>query len=251
MLPTLTDFLAFKEIFLDYRAEEEGWGLDLHNGLVVTSLCKSSSAGFPEQSVVLCPTSRQWDCSGEQQPDILREASANDRRIHRGKTSSVLQLFINVKYWWVTKTTWLFLGPSYPEDPCVSAATSPRGFESQAPLEQAHILHSPWAPSTAYGVSATTITSPLCSRRLCMSIVHSAFYMHSSFSSQWSFWLEKCLCGCSWSQVPALRFLELLLSQLVLAGNQLSRDVLDLNATCENQFLVLYLQSLYPVFCWS
>lgn len=143
MLPTLTDFLAFKEILLDYRADEEGWGLDLHNGLVVTSLYKSSSAGFPEQSVVLCPTSRQWDCSGEQQPDILREASANDRRIHRGKTSSVLQLFINVKYWWVTKTTWLFLGPSYPEDPCVSAATSPRGFESQAPLEQAHILHSP------------------------------------------------------------------------------------------------------------
>lgn len=43
MLLTLTDFLAFKEIFLDYRAEEEAWGLDLRNGLVVTSLCKSSS----------------------------------------------------------------------------------------------------------------------------------------------------------------------------------------------------------------
>uniref|UniRef100_A0A8C0DHY9 ADP-ribosylation factor-like protein 2-binding protein n=1 Tax=Balaenoptera musculus TaxID=9771 RepID=A0A8C0DHY9_BALMU len=42
MLLTFTDFLAFKEMFLDYRAEKEGWGLDLSSGLVVTSLCKSS-----------------------------------------------------------------------------------------------------------------------------------------------------------------------------------------------------------------
>lgn len=41
MLPTFTNFLAFKEMFLDCRAEE-GWGLDLRSGLVVTSLCKSS-----------------------------------------------------------------------------------------------------------------------------------------------------------------------------------------------------------------
>lgn len=110
--------------------------------------------------MALCPTSRQWDCSGEQQPDTLREASANDRRIHRGKTSSVLQLFINVKYWWVTKTTWLFLGPGYPENPCVSVDTSPRDFESQAPLEQAHILHSPWAPASAYTVACQQPPSP-------------------------------------------------------------------------------------------
>uniref|UniRef100_A0A8C5VEI8 ADP-ribosylation factor-like protein 2-binding protein n=1 Tax=Microcebus murinus TaxID=30608 RepID=A0A8C5VEI8_MICMU len=37
MLLTLTDFLAFKEMFLDYRAEKRS------SGLVVTSLCKSSS----------------------------------------------------------------------------------------------------------------------------------------------------------------------------------------------------------------
>uniref|UniRef100_A0A8C3WWW4 ADP-ribosylation factor-like protein 2-binding protein n=1 Tax=Catagonus wagneri TaxID=51154 RepID=A0A8C3WWW4_9CETA len=42
MLLTFTDFLAFKEMFLDYRAEKEGRGLDLSTGLVVTSLCKSS-----------------------------------------------------------------------------------------------------------------------------------------------------------------------------------------------------------------
>uniref|UniRef100_F7C1D6 ADP-ribosylation factor-like protein 2-binding protein n=1 Tax=Ornithorhynchus anatinus TaxID=9258 RepID=F7C1D6_ORNAN len=43
MLLTFTDFLAFKEMFLDYRAEKEGRGLDLSSGLVVTS-CRSSSA---------------------------------------------------------------------------------------------------------------------------------------------------------------------------------------------------------------
>uniref|UniRef100_A0A4X2LEM8 ADP-ribosylation factor-like protein 2-binding protein n=1 Tax=Vombatus ursinus TaxID=29139 RepID=A0A4X2LEM8_VOMUR len=43
LLLTFTDFLAFKEMFLDYRAEKEGRSLDLSSGLMVTSLCKSSS----------------------------------------------------------------------------------------------------------------------------------------------------------------------------------------------------------------
>uniref|UniRef100_A0A8D2JEC2 ADP-ribosylation factor-like protein 2-binding protein n=1 Tax=Sciurus vulgaris TaxID=55149 RepID=A0A8D2JEC2_SCIVU len=44
MLLTFTDFLAWIFwMFLDYRAEKEGRGLDLSSGLVVTSLCKSSS----------------------------------------------------------------------------------------------------------------------------------------------------------------------------------------------------------------
>ncbi|KAG8518344.1 ADP-ribosylation factor-like protein 2-binding protein [Galemys pyrenaicus] len=43
MLLTFTDFLAFKEMFLNYKAEKEGRGLDLSTGLVVTSLCKPSS----------------------------------------------------------------------------------------------------------------------------------------------------------------------------------------------------------------
>ncbi|XP_029464603.1 ADP-ribosylation factor-like protein 2-binding protein isoform X2 [Rhinatrema bivittatum] len=42
MLLTFTDFLAFKEMFIDYRAEKEGRGFDFSSGLVVTSLCKSS-----------------------------------------------------------------------------------------------------------------------------------------------------------------------------------------------------------------
>uniref|UniRef100_G3TZ13 ADP-ribosylation factor-like protein 2-binding protein n=3 Tax=Elephantidae TaxID=9780 RepID=G3TZ13_LOXAF len=43
MLLTFMDFLAFKEMFLDYKAEKEGRGLDLSSDLVVTSLCKASS----------------------------------------------------------------------------------------------------------------------------------------------------------------------------------------------------------------
>lgn len=42
MLLTFIDFLAFKEMFLDYRAEKEGRSVDLSSGLVVTSLNKSS-----------------------------------------------------------------------------------------------------------------------------------------------------------------------------------------------------------------
>ncbi|XP_033941990.1 ADP-ribosylation factor-like protein 2-binding protein [Pseudochaenichthys georgianus] len=38
MLLTFTDFAAFKEMFLEYRAEKEGRWLDLSQGLVVTSL---------------------------------------------------------------------------------------------------------------------------------------------------------------------------------------------------------------------
>nr|KAF6409007.1 ADP ribosylation factor like GTPase 2 binding protein [Rousettus aegyptiacus] len=51
MLLTFTDFLAFKEMFLDYRAEKEGRGLDLSSGLVVTSLCKPSSVPASQNSV--------------------------------------------------------------------------------------------------------------------------------------------------------------------------------------------------------
>ncbi|CAB1313879.1 unnamed protein product [Coregonus sp. 'balchen'] len=43
MLLTFTDFMAFKEMFIDYRAEREGRGLDLSDGLVVRSLSSTSS----------------------------------------------------------------------------------------------------------------------------------------------------------------------------------------------------------------
>ncbi|XP_056137371.1 ADP-ribosylation factor-like protein 2-binding protein isoform X2 [Lampris incognitus] len=38
MLQSFTDFTVFKEMFLDYRAGKEGRGLDLSQGLIVTSL---------------------------------------------------------------------------------------------------------------------------------------------------------------------------------------------------------------------
>ncbi|KAJ8003168.1 hypothetical protein DPEC_G00166590 [Dallia pectoralis] len=43
MLLTFTDFMAFKEMFIDFRAEKEGRGLDLSQGLVVRSLSSTSS----------------------------------------------------------------------------------------------------------------------------------------------------------------------------------------------------------------
>ncbi|XP_038554266.1 ADP-ribosylation factor-like protein 2-binding protein [Micropterus salmoides] len=43
MLLTFTDFMAFKEMFLAYRAEIEGRGLDLSQGLVITSLVPTGS----------------------------------------------------------------------------------------------------------------------------------------------------------------------------------------------------------------
>ncbi|CAG5958390.1 unnamed protein product, partial [Menidia menidia] len=38
MLLTFTDFVAFKEMFVEYRASKDGRGLDLSQGLVVTPL---------------------------------------------------------------------------------------------------------------------------------------------------------------------------------------------------------------------
>ncbi|KAM3608740.1 uncharacterized protein V6R79_003936 [Siganus canaliculatus] len=43
MLLTFTDFIAFKEMFLEYKSEKEGQGLDLSQGLVVTSMIPASS----------------------------------------------------------------------------------------------------------------------------------------------------------------------------------------------------------------
>uniref|UniRef100_A0A8C5QCZ9 ADP-ribosylation factor-like protein 2-binding protein n=1 Tax=Leptobrachium leishanense TaxID=445787 RepID=A0A8C5QCZ9_9ANUR len=42
ILLTFTDFLAFKEMFLDYKAEKEGRSIDLSCGFVVTPLFTSA-----------------------------------------------------------------------------------------------------------------------------------------------------------------------------------------------------------------
>lgn len=134
-------------------------------------------AGFPKQSVALGPTSRQWDCSGERLPNTLGEASANDGRIHLGKTGSVLQLFINVKYWWVKKITWLYYDLVLLKNLVCSVTpillpqvdSSLRGFWVRL-LWSRPTFHLGAFSSIHVGVSATTITSPLCSSRLCMSL---------------------------------------------------------------------------------
>ena len=87
-LLTFTDLLAFKEMFLDCGAEK-GLELDLSSVLVVSLLCKLSCGTRPRLQAMRV--------SGRQQPSLLGEASAN-HRIDLGDTSSVLQLFINVKY---------------------------------------------------------------------------------------------------------------------------------------------------------
>ena len=106
MLFMFMGFLAFKETFLGYGAEGEGWVLGLSSGLVVSLLCKSSS--LPASQSNLRPKGPPLDNEIflDCQLTRLEEANASmmfPRWKHLGKTDSVLQLFINVKYWWVRK----------------------------------------------------------------------------------------------------------------------------------------------------
>uniref|UniRef100_A0A8I3X2K8 ADP-ribosylation factor-like protein 2-binding protein n=1 Tax=Callithrix jacchus TaxID=9483 RepID=A0A8I3X2K8_CALJA len=73
MLLTFTDFLAFKEMFLDYRAEKEVRGLDLSSCLVGTSLCKSSSVPASPNNLQhkVLPPANEWDHSGCHRPNRL------------------------------------------------------------------------------------------------------------------------------------------------------------------------------------
>ncbi|XP_035646861.1 ADP-ribosylation factor-like protein 2-binding protein isoform X2 [Oncorhynchus keta] len=53
MLLTFTDFMAFKEMLIDYRAEREGRGLDLGDGLVVRSLSSATSKPITSRTTEL------------------------------------------------------------------------------------------------------------------------------------------------------------------------------------------------------
>ncbi|XP_029523999.1 ADP-ribosylation factor-like protein 2-binding protein isoform X2 [Oncorhynchus nerka] len=53
MLLTFTDFMAFKEMLIDYRAEREGRGLDLSDGLVVRSLSSATSKPITSRTTEL------------------------------------------------------------------------------------------------------------------------------------------------------------------------------------------------------
>uniref|UniRef100_A0A8D2EL99 ADP-ribosylation factor-like protein 2-binding protein n=1 Tax=Theropithecus gelada TaxID=9565 RepID=A0A8D2EL99_THEGE len=92
-LVTFTNLLAFKEMFLEYRAEKEGRGLDLSGDLVVTSLCKNTfHTSYPKQSVALARVSRQWEPSGHHGPSRRGEVSVPNDRICLGKTDSAALL---------------------------------------------------------------------------------------------------------------------------------------------------------------
>ncbi|XP_055790276.1 ADP-ribosylation factor-like protein 2-binding protein isoform X3 [Salvelinus fontinalis] len=53
MLLSFTDFMAFKEMLIDYRAEREGRGLDLSDGLVVRSLSSATSKPITSRTTEL------------------------------------------------------------------------------------------------------------------------------------------------------------------------------------------------------
>lgn len=194
-------------------------------------------ASFPEQPAALGPTSRQWDPFGFCQPNRLGEALANDDRIHLGKTDSVLQFFSNVKHWWIEKKiTWPSLGPISPETPSVlSYPSAPpwvdlsfRGFCMRLLWSKPKSSIPPAGPLpqlTCWCVSIWTnchyvlslaqqalhvLPGFLCTK----SLLYAPKFLSSSLNGvfDWEY-----LWGCSSSQLSVLRFLKLLLSQLVLA----------------------------------
>ncbi|XP_045422947.1 ADP-ribosylation factor-like protein 2-binding protein [Lemur catta] len=102
MLLTFMDFLAFKEMFQDYRAEKEGGELELISGLVMISLCKSSSLPPSQNNLRYLVPATEWDHSRCHWPKKPIGSPNDDRKIHLGKTDSVLCAY----YRWVkTKMT--------------------------------------------------------------------------------------------------------------------------------------------------
>ncbi|XP_064610792.1 ADP-ribosylation factor-like protein 2-binding protein [Liolophura sinensis] len=53
ILLTFTDFMAFKEMFLDYKAEKEGRVVDFSDGILVTPLAKDSASDLVLDSAPL------------------------------------------------------------------------------------------------------------------------------------------------------------------------------------------------------
>lgn len=73
MLLTFTNFLAFKEMFQEYKALKEGKGLDLSNCLVV-ALCKSPSITVsqrPQYTMLVCQHLEEPSISNCQWPSRL------------------------------------------------------------------------------------------------------------------------------------------------------------------------------------
>ncbi|XP_013380767.1 ADP-ribosylation factor-like protein 2-binding protein isoform X2 [Lingula anatina] len=59
MLLTFSDFMAFKEMFLDYRASQEGTTIDLSEGLVITPLAKTVGGSSCEDTPLEPPPKKR------------------------------------------------------------------------------------------------------------------------------------------------------------------------------------------------
>ena len=69
LLPLL-DFLSFKEMLLDYRAEKGGQVQEVTSGLVATC---ANHLSVIQSTATLAFTSSQWDCFGHLQLNRLGE----------------------------------------------------------------------------------------------------------------------------------------------------------------------------------
>lgn len=52
MLQTMTDFLEFKQMFLNYKAMKEGRTVDLSQGIVVTNFSGAEDEGFANANII-------------------------------------------------------------------------------------------------------------------------------------------------------------------------------------------------------
>lgn len=168
-------------------------------------------------------------------PNRLGEVLANVKELHTGKTVFILQLFINVKYWWVKRQSpdspWdlfllkhflVFSNPSPP--PWVDAFLRSL-FWVKILWNNPRSIILPKAPFPVYnvGMSAFERThhlNGLWPSRLHMS--HLVFCALTAFSfslavSKVFLTIWEICQGCYSSQLPLLRLLKHLLSQLVLA----------------------------------
>lgn len=145
-----TDFKDFIDLFLDYRAAGEGQGAPSAAVQWRVPCANHLHASFLEKSVAPTPTSRQWDHSRHHWPNRLGEDSANGgRRIHLAETDSVLQLFLNIIYWWVKKkVTWpwnTLYSVFLPEQTSLSAASDSDFWDKLSILGQGY-----WASFTQH-----------------------------------------------------------------------------------------------------
>ncbi|ELU02656.1 hypothetical protein CAPTEDRAFT_174401 [Capitella teleta] len=83
MLITFSDFLAFKEMFLDYRAEKEGRTVDLSSQLTITSMSSATADLCPDLSLSLGVSALPCNNGGDvtMEGTTPREESEEEERL--------------------------------------------------------------------------------------------------------------------------------------------------------------------------